>query len=46
MQFVNISGAPVTSQNVDYSLAPKEKMPFSLTAEGAGIVGYKYDPIP
>jgi tetratricopeptide (TPR) repeat protein len=46
LQFVNISGAPVTTQSVDYSLAPKEKMPFSLTGEGAGIVGYKYDPIP
>jgi tetratricopeptide (TPR) repeat protein len=46
MQFVNISGAPVTTLSVDYSLAPKEKVPFSLTAMGAGIVGYKYDPIP
>src|SRR6476661_5255364 len=46
LQFVNISGAPVTTQNVDFSLAPKEKMPFSLTGDGAGIVAYRYDPIP
>ncbi len=46
LQFVNLSGAPVTTQNVDFSLAPKEKMPFSLTGDGAGIVAYRYDPIP
>ena len=46
LQFVNLSGAPVATQNVDFSLAPKEKMPFALTAEGEGIIGYRYDPIP
>ena len=46
LQFVNLSGAPVATQNVDFSLAPKEKMPFALTAAGEGIIGYRYDPIP
>ena len=46
LQFLNLSGAPVTTQNVDFSLAPKEKMPFALTGDGAGIVAYRYDPIP
>ena len=46
LQFVNASGAPVTTQTVDFALAPKEKMPFSLTGDGAAIVAYKYDPIP
>ncbi|MBA2685677.1 MAG: hypothetical protein H0U66_14425 [Gemmatimonadaceae bacterium] len=46
VSFVNLSGVPVATQNVDFSLAPKEKLPFNLTGEGAAIVGYKYDPIP
>jgi tetratricopeptide (TPR) repeat protein len=46
LQFINVSGTAVTTQNVDFSLAPKEKMPFSLTGDGTGIVAYKYDPIP
>ncbi|MEO6211421.1 MAG: hypothetical protein ABIQ10_15035 [Gemmatimonadaceae bacterium] len=46
LQFVNLSGAPLSTQTVDFSLAPKEKMPFSLTGDGNGIVGYRYDPIP
>ncbi len=46
LHFLNVSGAPVTTQSVDFSLAPKEKMPFSLSGEGDAIVGYKYDPIP
>ena len=46
LHFVDASGAPVTTQKVDFSLAPKEKMPFTLTGDGAAIVGYKYDPIP
>ncbi len=46
LQFVNASGAPVTTQNVDFALAPKQKMPFALTGDGTGIVAYRYDPIP
>jgi len=44
--FLNEAGAPVTTATTDFSLAPKEKKPFSVTGEGAGIVAYKYDPIP
>ena len=46
LQFVTASGAPVATQSVDFSLAPKEKVPFSLMGEGAGIAAYRYDPIP
>jgi tetratricopeptide (TPR) repeat protein len=46
LQFVNLSRAPVTTQNVDFSLSPKQKIQFSLTGDGAGIVAYRYDPIP
>jgi tetratricopeptide (TPR) repeat protein len=46
MQFINASGLPVSTQTQEFSLAPKEKKPFSLTGDGAGIIGYRYDPIP
>ena len=44
--FLNESGAPVTTTTSDFTLAPKEKKPFSVTGEGAGIAAYKYDPLP
>jgi tetratricopeptide (TPR) repeat protein len=44
--FLNEAGAPVTTGTTDFTLAPKEKKPFSVTGQGAGIVAYKYDPIP
>jgi len=46
VQFVNDAGIAVSTQSTEFSLAPKEKKPFSVTGEGAAIVGYKYDPIP
>lgn len=45
-QFLNETGAPVSTQASDFTLAPKEKKPFSVTGDGAGIVAYRYDPIP
>jgi tetratricopeptide (TPR) repeat protein len=45
VQFVNDSGIPVSTQSTDFTLGPKEKKPFSVTGDGAGIVAYKYDPI-
>jgi tetratricopeptide (TPR) repeat protein len=44
--FLNEAGAPVTTATTDFTLAPKEKKPFSVSGAGAGIVAYKYDPIP
>ena len=46
VQFVNDAGTAVSTQTTDFTLAPKEKKPFSITGDGAGIVAYKYDPIP
>jgi tetratricopeptide (TPR) repeat protein len=46
LKFVNIGGAPVSTQTTEFSLGPKEKKPFSVQGDAAGIVGYKYDPIP
>ena len=46
VQFVNEAGAPVSTQTTEFSLAPKEKKPFSVTGDGAGIVAYRYEPIP
>ncbi|MBK5188628.1 MAG: hypothetical protein JJD97_10285 [Gemmatimonadaceae bacterium] len=46
VQFMSSTGAPVSTQSTDFSLAPKEKKPFSVQGEGAGIAAYKYDPIP
>jgi tetratricopeptide (TPR) repeat protein len=46
VQFLNESGAPVGTQSTDFALAPKEKKPFSVTADAAGAVAYRYDPIP
>lgn len=46
MQFINASGLPVSTQTQEFALGPKEKKPFSLTGDGAGIIGYKYEPIP
>jgi tetratricopeptide (TPR) repeat protein len=45
VQFVNDSGASVSTQTTEFTLGPKEKKPFSVTGDGAGIVAYKYDPI-
>ncbi len=45
--FLNESGAPVgTPQTTDFTLAPKEKKPFSVTGDGAGAAAYRYEPIP
>ncbi|MGE5729402.1 MAG: tetratricopeptide repeat protein, partial [Gemmatimonas sp.] len=46
VQFLNETGSPVSTQSSDFTLAPKEKKPFSVTGDGAGIVAYRYDPIP
>jgi tetratricopeptide (TPR) repeat protein len=46
VQFVNDAGIPVSTQSTEFTLAPKEKKPFSVTGDGAAIVAYKYDPIP
>ena len=46
VQFVNDAGIPVSTQATEFTLAPKEKKPFSVTGDGAAIVAYKYDPIP
>jgi tetratricopeptide (TPR) repeat protein len=45
VQFVNDSGIPVSTQTTEFTLGPKEKKPFSVTGDGAGIVAYKYAPI-
>ena len=45
IEFVNVSGAPVSSGTPEFTLAPKEKKTFSVTGDGAGIVAYRYDPI-
>jgi tetratricopeptide (TPR) repeat protein len=45
VQFVNETGIPVSTQTTEFTLGPKEKKPFSITGDGAGIVAYKYDPI-
>jgi tetratricopeptide (TPR) repeat protein len=46
VQFLNESGSPVATQSTDFTLAPKEKKQFSVSGEGAGVVAYRYDPIP
>ncbi|MEP7065146.1 MAG: hypothetical protein ABI889_03860 [Gemmatimonadota bacterium] len=46
VQFVNEAGTAVSTQTTDFTLAPKEKKPFSVAGDGAGIVAYKYDPLP
>ncbi len=46
VQFVNDAGIPVSTQTTDFTLAAKEKKPFTVTGDGAAIVAYKYDPIP
>jgi tetratricopeptide (TPR) repeat protein len=44
--FLNETGAPVSTQTTEIALGPKEKKPFSVTGDGAGIAAYKYDPLP
>lgn len=46
LQFLNVSGTTVSTQDVPFDLPPRSKMPFALTGSDASIVGYKYDAIP
>jgi tetratricopeptide (TPR) repeat protein len=46
VQFLDEKGGVVSLQSTDFSLAPKEKKPFSLAGEGTGIAAYRYAPIP
>jgi tetratricopeptide (TPR) repeat protein len=43
MQMVDKTGATVTSQDVPLTIPAGQSVPFSFTATGSGIAGYKYD---
>lgn len=45
VQFLDKTGNVVDTQTAALSLKPKGSAPFTLTANGAGIVAYKYEPV-
>jgi tetratricopeptide (TPR) repeat protein len=45
LDFIDLKGVVVSSQSTTVQLGPKEKKAFTLTGDGATIVGYKYTPI-
>lgn len=45
VQFLDQTGNVVDTQTASLSLKPNGSAPFNLTAKGAGIVAYKYEPV-
>jgi tetratricopeptide (TPR) repeat protein len=45
VQFLDKTGNVVDTQTASLSLKPKASAPFTLTANGDGIVAYKYEPV-
>ncbi|HET7552919.1 MAG TPA: FxLYD domain-containing protein [Gemmatimonadaceae bacterium] len=45
VQFLDKSGNVVATQTASLSLKPNDSAPFTLTAQGAGIVAYRYEPV-
>lgn len=45
VQFLDKTGNVVDTQTASVSLKPKGSAPFTLTANGEGIVAYKYEPV-
>jgi len=45
VQFLDKSGNVVATQTASLSLKPNDSAPFTLTATGAGIVAYRYEPV-
>ena len=45
VQFLDKTGNVVATQTASLSLKPNGSAPFTLTADGAGIVAYRYEPV-
>lgn len=45
VQFLDKTGKVVDTQTASLSLKPNASAPFTLTANGAGVVAYKYEPV-